>query len=99
MELLDMIIGWFFSQTLTWPGPQGRFFFFCYVILSKMVINGQKKSFLDQDFLKNDDIWSNFIKLDQSFAGRFTKTNGDENNVGAQSGMSMVGRSCIRHQK
>ena len=70
LELLDWIIGWFFfTQTLTWPGPQGHSsqgrFFFC---LRHIVPNGHiwsKKVISGPDFLKNDDIWSYFIKLDQ----------------------------------
>ena len=72
---LDRIIGWdywilylddFSSQTLMGPaarrGIPRRGVFFCYVIFSKMVINDENV-ISGPDFLKNDDIWSNFIKL------------------------------------
>ncbi len=68
--LLDWIIGWFFfTQTLMCPGPQGhssqgRFFF----VLRHIPQNGHKlskKVISGPEFLKNDDIWSDFIKLDQ----------------------------------
>ena len=69
MGLLDWIIGWFsFTQTLMCPGPQGHSSqgrLFCFLRqnrqnghkLSKRVISGP-------GFLKNDDIWSDFIILD-----------------------------------
>ena len=62
MGLLDIIFGWlFFTQTLTWPGPQGhssqgRFFL---LFLRHIVQKGYKWStnFISgPDFLKNDDI-------------------------------------------
>ena len=68
MGLLDWIIGWFFfTQTLTWPGPQGHSsqgrFFLLFRILSQ---NGHKlsnKMISGPDFLKNDDIWLDFSIL------------------------------------
>ena len=64
MELLDMIIGWFFfspnSDVPVVHSSQGRFFLlFCYVnghIWSKRVIPGP-------DFLKNDDTWSDLVRF------------------------------------
>ena len=67
MGLLDILFGWFFfTQTLTWPGPQGhssqgRFFF---SFLRHILQNGHKWStnvISGPDFLKNDDIWSDLI--------------------------------------
>ena len=61
-----MIIGcFFFTQTLTWPGPQGhssqgRFFF----VLRHIPQNGNKYSktmISGPDLLKNDDILSDLI--------------------------------------
>ena len=67
MGLLDWIIGWFFfTQTLTWPGPQGHSSqgrFVC-LFLRHILKNGHKlsnKVISGPDFLKNDDIWSDLI--------------------------------------
>ena len=67
--LLDWIIGWFFfTQTLTWPAvhsSQGRFVVLFFRILVQKGHIWSKKVISGPDFLKSDDIWSNFIKLDQ----------------------------------
>ena len=68
MGSLDIISGWFFfTQTLMGPAarrgiPRRGAFLLRHIlqdghIWSRKVISGP-------DFLKNDDIWSNFIKLD-----------------------------------
>ena len=61
MGLLDWIIGWFFfpnSDVAVYYSSQGRFFCFTH--------SGPKRSYLvnklisGPDFLKNDNIWSDF---------------------------------------
>ena len=68
MGLLDMIIGWFFfTQTLTWLCTIPRRGVFFLLFLRHILTNGHKlsnKVISGPDFLKNDDIWSDFIKLD-----------------------------------
>ena len=70
MGLLDIIFGcFFFFPTLMGPAarrgiPRRGVFFFVYIIFFKIVINC-KKVISGPDFFKNDDIWSDFIKLDQ----------------------------------
>ena len=68
MGLLDWIIGCFCflpnSDVAVYYSSQGRFLFFLRHILPKCYI-WSKKVISGPDFLKNDDIWSNFIKLDQ----------------------------------
>ena len=56
------------SDVAVYYSSQGRFFFFVYVSLRHILKNGHKWSknvISGPDFLKNDDIWSNFIKLDE----------------------------------
>ena len=68
---IGLLDGFFSSQTLTWPAARrgihrrGVFFVF---LLRHIVRNGHKwlkKQISGPDFLKNEDILSNFIKLDQ----------------------------------
>ena len=74
--ILDRIIGWdywilyldgfFFTQNLTWPGPQGHSSQGCFFVLlvPHILKNGNKllKNLISgPDFLKNDDIWSDLI--------------------------------------
>ena len=65
MGLLDWIIGWFFfTQTLTCPGPQGHSsqgLFFLFTSYSQKLSYLVKKVISGPDFLKNDDIWSDLI--------------------------------------
>ena len=73
MGLLDIIFGWFFFfPTLMGPaarrGIPRRGVFLFVGFLRQIPQNGHKcpkKMISGPDFLKNDDIWSNFIKLDQ----------------------------------
>ena len=71
MGLSDWIIGWFFFfQTLMGPaarrGIPRRGVFFCFTSYSPKGHKLSKKVISGPDSLKNDDILSNFIKLDHN---------------------------------
>ena len=69
MGLLDIIFGWFFfTQTLTWLFTiprRGVCVFFLLRILAPKWSYLIKKVISGPEFLKNDDICSDLIKLDQ----------------------------------